>query len=166
MSKDHQQPFAVNAAPIAELTWAMGPTILLGTEEQTGFVKADFSRPIEILGIGGVVIPVLPLAGGFPSPTLDDIDVKFELDQADKYTSNVTEGQTGSGFVPFKDLLTTAQRLMRLCPNVVAPDILMSFKWRQFTQGTQLYQGAIISATLYARYLTDDERTARGMGRG
>jgi hypothetical protein len=156
---DVTQEFATNASPVAPYTWQVGPIVLLATQPDTGFIPVRFSRPIEILGMHAVVIPVLPLVGGFttpslPTPTPNDIDVLMQLDQVERYTSNVTDNTIGPGYVPLQALTVTAgARLLRVIPNADAPDIQFKFAWRQFIQGTPLYQGAIISLSLYARYL-------------
>ncbi len=149
-----EQEFAVQAAPIAELTWDVGPIRLLATDANTGAVPVRFSSPLEILGIKATVIPVLPLAGGFPSPTLEDIDVLFEQDENKRFTAQTNDsGRTVGGYVPLAHLVTDANRLLRIQPGVEAPDLQFTFAWRQFVLGTPYYQGAIISLSLLYRRL-------------
>lgn len=153
---DVSQEFSALAAPVAQYTWAIAPVTLLNTQDKTAIIPVRFSRPVEILGFDARVIPKLPLAGSLAIPTVDVIDVYIDLDQAQKFTSQVDDEGPATGFVPLASVLTSKDggaRLVRIQPNAPSPDFQFQFAWRQFIAGTPLYEGAIISLAMYARYV-------------
>ncbi len=153
--EDVSQEFATCAAPVAPYTWDIGPVTLLNTDQESGIVPVRFGRWIEITGFDATVIPKLPIApgSGLVIPTVDDLDVLIDMNQGDHFTAQVDDDGPQTGFVPLKSLLTQLPRLVRIRPGVPAPDFSIKFAWRQFVQGTPLYEHAIIDLTMFARYL-------------
>lgn len=158
--KNPEQEYATLTAPVAPYRWRVGPIELLNTDQETGFVPVRFSRPIEIVGVRAVVVPKLPLAGGaLRVPTVSDIDVLVELNQDVRLTNQVNDDGTQRGFVPLSSLTVDEATLLRWIPNVDAPDFQVSFAWRQFIQGTPVYESAIVDLVFLARYVKPESVT-------
>lgn len=160
MQGSEKQDFAALNAPVAPFTW--GAIVELpNTVQQTADVPVRFERPLELLGIKAIVVPKYPLIGtGLIVPTVDDIDVMMQTDNEDLWTKTLLESGSGGDFAPLTALAIDAPRLLRIVPAADAPDFTFRFQWTQFTQGTPLFEHAIIKLGILARYLSKAERDA------
>jgi len=155
-----QQDFAALHAPIAPFSWELRAE-LPRTSEETGDIPMRFSRPVEILGLQAVVIPVRPLAGGgLIIPTIDDIDVSLVSDNEDMWTKRLTDSGSAGALVPLSGLTVDTPRLLRIVPKGDAPDFTWKFAWAQFVSGTPIYEDALIRCTIFARYISQATRDA------
>jgi hypothetical protein len=153
--------------PVAPWTWEVRAD-LLSTERETGRIPFSFQRPVELIGFHAVVTSLLPLAGGgLVEPTLADIDVQLDLNDRERFTNQLETGigavqaAAGSSFVALGSLtMNTAaggNRLVRIRATNASPDFGIRFGWRQFTQGTPLFESCRVSLAAYCRLLTTNE---------
>lgn len=155
--QNEKQAFAALNAPVADTSWTLEAE-LLGTVAETGDVPVRFTRPIEIVGIHVSVITKLPMASpALREPTVKDINVSMLSNDSDTWTKRLTESGSGGNFALLESLGIQVPRLMRLRPGGDTPDFTFNFAWKQFDAATPYYEGAIISLTLYANYLTPKE---------
>lgn len=157
-------PFAALNAPVAPFTWECRAD-LAGNEESTGRIPMSFNRPLEVVGFFPLVSTVLPAAGGgLLNPGVGDIDVQLDLNDRDRFTNRfstgLVSGAAGASHVALAALgapLTQGGRLLRIVATNASPDFGVTFSWRQFIQGTPLFESARISLAFFARYLSEEE---------
>lgn len=157
------QMYAAHTSPVAPFTWEVR-TDLLNTEESTGRVPFSFLRPVELIGLHPIVTPILPLVGGLVSPTLFDLDIQLDLNNKERFTNQastpIATGLASSSRVALSALSTQlglGNRLLRIMAINAAPDFGVVFGWRQFIQGTPLFENCRVSLSLFVRELTTDE---------
>lgn len=151
-----EQIYAANHAPIAPYTWDVRADLPTAVES-TARIPVAFQRPVEIVGAFATVTALLPLAGGgLVVPTVDNVDVRVDMNNQDRFTNRLeggaVAGAPGQTQVPLAAMSTQVPRLLRIQAVNAAPDFGFEFSWRQFAPGG-LFEAARISLTLFCRFL-------------
>ena len=138
-------------APAADLTWETR-VLLQGSSVQTARQPLVFPKPVDVVGLYPAVIAVTNTVG-LITPTLNDIDVALDMNASQYFSSasgisNAAGGTAGS-FVTLAALAIQVPRLFMLTLDAAQPDFGMTFKWKR---GTGVYQDAIVTCAVYARY--------------
>lgn len=140
-------------APQSPMTWETN-TVLTGAVQSTNRVPFRFPRPVSIVGF----FPSLVVFGtGNTSPTTEDIAVSIDTDNQNYITSgdgvSTPAGGTAGPYVTLAALSVQVPRIVDYKLRNPTPDIGFTFRWKQDVTAGAVYDDALISMAMYARYL-------------
>jgi len=146
------QQYAALHAPCAPFTWSASARLENDTES-SGVIPVRFPRAVEIVGMHASVRPVQPVDTDLADPTADDILCALEMNDEKRFTNQKGETASGSNFVVLASLSVAVPRLFLIQLEEGAQDFEVQFKWRQFTNGTELFNSALVELAFFCRYL-------------
>jgi hypothetical protein len=135
--------------PAANDTWGI-QVQLDGDSEISETVPLLFPCPVMIVGCRPSVILAESL-GSFLAPDTDNIMLNLQANQQRKYTNTTSQSssaQRGNGYITLSSMDSDHRDVMIELDNA-RPEIQAQFKWKRFTQGTQIFAGAIINLDFF-----------------
>ena len=153
---------AANHAPVAPFSWEFQAD-LDGTLEGTARIPLKFTRPVQILGFYPSVI-LNAAIGSLALPTTEHVLVLLHANREVMYTHRLESGagaQAPENFVTLASMGVQVPRLVNIQLRQGAPELACEFRWKRWAAtyaSSPVYPDVIVSMTVYARYLTKDER--------
>jgi hypothetical protein len=169
---DEQQAFTTGSkgtlihtalsGPVAAFSWEFQAD-LDGNQEETARIPLAFSRPVQVLGMYPSVIRNAAL-GQLEDPTAEHILCLLQANRETLYTNRLESAQGAQApenYVTLASLGVQVPRLVNIQLRQGSPELACQFRWKRWSaaiQATPVYPDAIVSLTLYARYLSESER--------
>jgi hypothetical protein len=143
---------APNVLPVAADTWS-AKILLPRTEQRSGRVSVSCPVSLVLVGIHSVVIPASSVGGGLLVPGLDDIALALDVNEDRRFTSqrkDNTSAQASSAFVSLS-AMQLRERFLKIDVGHegTAPDIGFELEWHRFTQGTPIYEDALVIINMF-----------------
>lgn len=141
-------------APVAMQTWEARANLLgAANPPLTTRVPMVFPRPVEVVGMLPIVVAT-SANPGLVVPTVNDVDVSIDINSnaylsSGSGVSSPAGGTTGQ-FITLANFSVLTPRLLMMRLTAPKPDIGFTFRWKR---GTGVYQDALISVGVFARYL-------------
>jgi hypothetical protein len=161
--------FAAEHAPIAPMTWEER-VILLGSSLISERVSFKFPYAMEVVGMFPTLSLVQPLSGGAVVPTTADIDISIDLNNnnflsaLDGISTSAPGATRGGTFVTLAAWSVLAPRLISLKLTGPAPELGMTFRWKNPNANAPNYRDTIVSCAIFVRRLDgqDSANVVRG----
>ncbi len=137
--------------PVAPDTWEIRAS-LANADEESPRIDIVFPGPSTVVGAYCTVIQDSS-NGGLLIPTIDDMLVLVGLDNQRTFTSGPTQGQSSQSSKSSQYITLAAfdSRIRDLYLNLNSPRPVLgfTFRWKRFTPGTDHYEDANISISLF-----------------
>jgi hypothetical protein len=137
--------------PVAPDTWEIRAS-LANADEESPRIDIVFPGPSTVVGAYCAVIQDSS-TGGLLIPTLDDILVLVDLDNQRRFTSGPNQGQSSQASKSSQYITLAAfdSRIRDLYLNLSSPRPVLglTFRWKRFATGTDFYEDAQISVSLF-----------------
>lgn len=156
--KDHTGYFGALHAPIAPLRW-QARLRLNGTDAQSNRQPLQLPRKMVITGMFLSVVGIPNANPAAAVPTLDDLDLKIDINQKTGLTSNqgvttaVTPQEVDGNFVVASSWSVQVPSLIELKLRNPSPTLGFQIRWIRgpAVTPTQIFQDALFSVVLFAR---------------
>lgn len=150
--------FAALHAPMAPYTWEVAIDLPGLEANSSPEIGSEFKGPVEVLGFFPSLVDVNPAAdAAFAKATLDDVLVKVDVNQQDRFTNRNGIGSVvdqAGGFVTLGSLAVQTPRLVAIRMRVASPVMTFSFRWKvPPVGGVKRYRDTRVSIAEYCRYL-------------
>lgn len=148
--------FAANHAPISPLTWEES-ALLHHDDDESERARFQFPYRMEVVGMRPTISVIQPVGQGQVIPTLDDIQVMIDLNEAEYLTSldgqsTTAAKKTGGNFVSLAAIGVQVPRLFGLKLVSPQPELGMKFRWKQLpVAGFAGFADCLIGVSLYVR---------------
>jgi len=145
---DMQDAFVSLATPKANDTWETS-VVLPGASPTSPVAPLSFPKPVKIIGMVPVIVPVDPFPGGVAvvnRATLDDVLIQVTVDKETQYTSqedgSTTTTNGPSNFVTASTLSILLPRLWDATIESSNPKVEFVWQWKQ---GPSIFVDSICS---------------------
>lgn len=153
--------FVANHSPVAPLTWEE-QALLHFDDVESERTKFNFPYRMEVVGMRPSLSVIQPITTGMIVPTLDDIQVAIDINEAEHLTSldgQATTASTkrGGNFVSLAAIGVQVPRLFGLKLVSPQPELGMTFRWKQLPASGAVppdfigFADVLIGVSLYVR---------------